>query len=233
MMNTNELRTLCNQMGYSCRDQRGNYHTDQVLTQLLSGDSVQVGGAMSAEQAINKYGEALRERMTADKTYHGEPLTDELPAVFTVPKYKKYLEWIITSYLSGGIRYFEDIASKVYPALNLYMMLLDKKKLYTGTPGEPWTNQTVITNFCGLLGCEVTRKGKTLQKRGLYAVLDWYEGKYRNQNLNHPRNHDFTMAKVFVYINFTMKKKHVIMDVGQNGAPLQPRETTCMTHTLI
>lgn len=134
---------------------------------------------MNAEQAMTKYGEALKERLTADKTYRGEPMTDQLPAVFTVPKYKKYLEWIITSYLSGGIRYFEDIASKVYPALNMYMTLLSKKKLYTGTPGEPWTNQTVITNYCGLLGCEATRKGKTFKKTGLYAVLDWYEEQER------------------------------------------------------
>ena len=55
---------------------------------------------------------------------------------------KTYLEWIISSYLRGGIKRFEDIASRTGPALKKYEYLKKNKTL------------PKIEQFCGIVGCE-------------------------------------------------------------------------------
>lgn len=140
---------------------------------MLTG-KIQTGGALTPQQIMDKYGASLRERTAADKTYRHPPMTDALPEDLSKVKYKKYLEWIVTSYLAGGIRYFEDITSKVYPALDRYISLLGKHILSKGNPGEPWTDERVITNFCGLRGCVSKRKRKDFQKPGLDELLARY-----------------------------------------------------------
>lgn len=173
MMNTCDLRTLCNGAGLSCRDNYGNYHSDNVLIELLQGN-MQIGGGLNAKQAFDKYSVALTDRLRKDETYKGTVMIESLPDAFTDTRYKKYLEWMITSYLSGGIQHYEDIESKIYPALDRYISLLRKKILYTGIPGRPWSNETVITNFCGLHGCDTMHKGIKYVKPGLEYLLDKY-----------------------------------------------------------
>lgn len=84
---------------------------------------------------------------------------------------KKYLDWIIKSYILGGIKLYEDLSSRVKPALEDYMYLLQSGQLDTGKADKPWTNERVIENYCGLAGC--TKKKRVLI--GLDGLLDKYQ----------------------------------------------------------
>ncbi len=75
---------------------------------------------------------------------------------------KKYLEWIIKSYIDNGIKLFEDMG-RVKTALLEYGYLL-KKKLITNKFEQN------IHAFCGLAGCQ---QGKRTRK-GLDEFLDQY-----------------------------------------------------------
>jgi Leucine-rich repeat (LRR) protein len=80
---------------------------------------------------------------------------------------KKYLQWITTSYLDGGIKKFEDMG-RVNTALKEYLHLLGKK-LITNTAEQN------INAFCGLYGCKQGKK----EKIGLDEFLDRYEDKLK------------------------------------------------------
>ena len=84
---------------------------------------------------------------------------------------KKYLDWILKSYILGGIKLYEDLLSRVKPALEDYMYLVQSGQLDSGETGKPWTNERVIENYCGLAGC--TKKKRVLI--GLDGLLDKYQ----------------------------------------------------------
>jgi hypothetical protein len=169
-MDISQLRTTCNQNGISCRDHNGALVNQATLFKRIQGQ--QTGGAMSAVKAWDKYRDALSDRLSKDRTYKGS--TGSLPSAFTM-EHPKHLEWMITSYLAKGIRYYEDVASRVYPALDNHAILLRNKKLSKGIRTEPCTNETNVLNYCGLMGCQSKRKGKPFQKPGLDQLLDKYK----------------------------------------------------------
>ena len=70
------LRTWCNQNGISCRDDQGRLLTRPALVRRAQ-QTGQVGGAMSKDKAWVKYGQELRARLAADKSYT-EPLESKL-----------------------------------------------------------------------------------------------------------------------------------------------------------
>jgi len=81
---------------------------------------------------------------------------------------KKYLEWIVKSYIEGGIKRFEDL-SRTKVALLKYEYLL-RKKLVKGKWGKD------INGFCGIAGCTLEKRGKNKkEKPGLEAFLDNYK----------------------------------------------------------
>lgn len=79
-----------------------------------------------------------------------------------------YLDWIIKSYIDGGIKLYEDVISRVKPALKDYMYLVSSGKLELGN--KPWENERNIVNYCGLAGC----KQKGFEKAGLDTLLNKY-----------------------------------------------------------
>jgi hypothetical protein len=180
-----QLRTLCNENDVSCRDAYGNLVNRTVLCKRLQ--LVQTGGAMSPKKVWAKYGTKLKDRLTKDVTYKGP--VDSLPSAFT-DKHPKYLEWMVTSYLNDGIRYYEDIKSRVHPALDNYLKLLHKRLLNSrdadGIPitdvkrfqqiliEKPWLNETNLLNYCGLRGCQSIIKKQIVQKLGLEDLLEKY-----------------------------------------------------------
>lgn len=79
-----------------------------------------------------------------------------------------YLEWIVKSYIDQGIKLYEDVISRVKPALNDYIYLISSNKLKIGD--KPWENERNILNYCGLVGC----KQKGFEKIGLETLLQKY-----------------------------------------------------------
>lgn len=136
-------------------------------------------GSGKEERLWQTYGEALIERFKKDRTAPKKmdtnalvTLPDELIA--GDPTKSKYLEWIIQSYLRGGIKLFEDIPSKVPEAINDWTYLKDKKILKKDA--TPWSDETNILNYCGLDKCNVTKKDKKeYSMMGLYDVLKKYQ----------------------------------------------------------
>jgi len=126
---------------------------------------------MSKDKAWAKYGEALRARLAEDRSF--KESLDTMPSAFT---HTKHIEWIITSYLAGGVRLYEDIKSRVYPALDDHAKLLRNRLLSKGDPAEPWTDETNLLNYCGLRGCQAAKKATVFQKPGLEQLLDKYRG---------------------------------------------------------
>ena len=85
----------------------------------------------------------------------------------------KYLQWIIDSYINNGIKKVKDLNSRVKPALEDFIILLNKKILKKGTKRE---NESNIYNYCGLIGC---KKGK-LTLTGLEDLLSKYDEILKN-----------------------------------------------------
>lgn len=126
----------------------------------------QIGGGLDPATLWIKYDKVLKERLKSDPTYTLDPAElTALPESFkTSGKYKKYLQWMVESYLRTGIVRYEDIRSRAYPALDNYLILFNKKKL---TDAEK-----DINNFCGIVGCKHPKKNFTLS--GLEDLLDKY-----------------------------------------------------------
>ena len=76
---------------------------------------------------------------------------------------KKYMMWIVNSYRLDGIKLFEDISSRVKPALEDFELLLNKRKLNDV--------EKKINNWCGLVGCQAKR----FFKKGLEELIDKYQ----------------------------------------------------------
>lgn len=139
-----------------------------------SDRSWQVGGGITPEQAWKRFKKQLLQRLAEDETYKLPDKTTfetlaALPENFEKADVdKKYLEWIITSYLRGGIQRYEDLLARLEPALKDFGKLIKAKRLNTGTPDAPWSNEADINNYCGLSGCKVKR----FEKPGLEDLLD-------------------------------------------------------------
>ena len=162
-MDIGHLRALCNNNNISCRDSNGKYLSQTKMVQKLSSlKTVQTGGGLGPDKLWDKYSDALIKRLTADISYT-DPLPTELPDTFQSPNHVKYLEWVVKSYLEGGIKRYEDIQSRAYPALSDYALLLLKKKLQ-----GPEIN---LLNYCGLSGCSI----KSRKRPGLDSLLSKYE----------------------------------------------------------
>jgi len=125
----------------------------------VDGLCIQHGGALSPKKLWERYNSVLVPILMKDRTFRED--TEDLKAlpIDFIPQGNnyKYTEWIVLSYINGGIARYEDIASRVYPALEDYSKLLKAGILSEGEKGKPWTNEKDINNFCGLVGC---RKGK-------------------------------------------------------------------------
>jgi hypothetical protein len=94
-----------------------------------------------------------------------------MPAAFTHPK---HTEWIVTSYLAGGIRLYEDILARVHDVLDIHAKLFRKNILSPGTAGQPWTDERNVLNYCGLRGCTTSKKGTPFKKPGLEVLQKIY-----------------------------------------------------------
>ena len=132
----------------------------------------QHGGGLSAPRLWAQYSSALLERLSTDSSFKGSiaELT-ALPKDFIPPAHhNKYMEWVVKSYIDGGIRRYEDLRSRTYPALDQFAQLLRNGRLASGAAGQPWTNETNISNFCGLVGCVSGKRARL----GLEALIDKY-----------------------------------------------------------
>jgi hypothetical protein len=94
------------------------------------------------------------------------------------PTGKKYVRWIVDSYVNGGIKRDEDLLSRVRPALENYEYL--KSRNILSKQGELWQQETNIDNFCGTVGC--TKKG--FEKPGLEDLIDKYKDKLEKEDIN-------------------------------------------------
>ena len=127
---------------------------------------MQRGGGANPKTLWNTHKGLLIEKLQRDRSYPAEhtavhDLTTLPPAFIEAdPSGRKaiYLEWLVRSYLSGGINQYEDLLSSALPALQLFERV--QSRLSKGKAGQPWTNQRDINNYCGLVSC--TRKGRLL-----------------------------------------------------------------------
>ena len=126
---------------------------------------------MKPERVWNKYKTALTKKLSTDSTV---PKMDDFSTMQTFQNAdptsnKVYLDWIVNSYVNDGIKRYEDLMSRVLPALKDYDYLKKSKKL-TRVPGKgkAFLDETNILNFCGLAGCQ---KGKFRQP-GLEDLIE-------------------------------------------------------------
>jgi len=110
------------------------------------------------------------------------------------PTGKKYVRWIVDSYVNGGIKRDEDLLSRVKPALEKYEYL--KSRNILSKQGELWQQETNIDNYCGIVGC--TKKG--FEKPGLEGLID----KYKDQ-LEEEEQEETTNTAVQVYNGDTIR----------------------------
>jgi len=132
---------------------------------------------MGPEQIWEQYGKDIDKRLFNDMTFDTSDrvvVDDDAYTVGHLPqkflesdpsRNNKYLEWIVKSYIEGGIKRFEDL-SRTKLALMKYDWLL-RRKLIKGQWGKD------INGFCGLAGCETGGKKKK-KKDGLDSFLKNY-----------------------------------------------------------
>jgi hypothetical protein len=137
----------------------------------------QFGAGAKEDRLWKTYGPQLLEKFKTDRTATQWRNAKALPDDLIAAGKGKYLEWIILSYLRGGIKLFEDIPSKVPEALSDWIYLKDKKLLKMDLSGQkPWLDETNILNYCGLDKCTVLKKDKKEYLMvGLYDVLKQHQ----------------------------------------------------------
>jgi hypothetical protein len=92
------------------------------------------------------------------------------------PTGKKYVRWIVDSYVNGGIKRDEDLLSRVKPSLEKYEYL--KSRNILNRQGELWQQETNIDNYCGIVGCQ--KKG--FEKPGLEDLIDKYKDQLEEEH---------------------------------------------------
>src|SRR3990172_1636483 len=149
-----------------------NVHTISNLHKIIESYNV---GTMKPDEAWERYKVNLNERFEKD---------DSAPKnVFSLPQEfieadptieKTYLNWIILSYLRGGIKKFEDIAS-TGPALKKYKFLKGKHLKLTS-----------IDKFCGIVECttvieKINIHGDTVINKQQIPGLEDYLGRFKDE----------------------------------------------------
>nr|QBK87521.1 MAG: hypothetical protein LCMAC201_04320 [Marseillevirus LCMAC201] len=125
---------------------------------------------MKPERVWNKYKIVLSQKLSTDSTV---PTMDDYSATMQTfqnadpTSNKTYLDWIVSGYVNDGIKRYEDLMTRVLPALKDYDYLKKSKKL-TKIPGKAYLDETNILNYCGIAGC---KKGK-FQQQGLEELID-------------------------------------------------------------
>ncbi len=86
---------------------------------------------LDTAKILEKYGSQLHEKLSKDRSFPQMTMSDMLADIsLPNPKHnKKYLEWMVRSYIDDGIRLYEDIKSRLHSVVEDYALLLDKKKL--------------------------------------------------------------------------------------------------------
>ena len=170
----------------------------RYLTSGLSYSDVaklQIGGARSAAEIWTIYKSELIERLQNDDTYNPKKL-DDLPKEFIQDK--THAEWVVRSYLLGGIKTFKDISNgTVYKALGDFLEIKDKKFFQTAEQKkerervikEKAASQGLeqdkidklkpvdlrnILSYCGLDGCRKMQKGIEITMPGILEPINKY-----------------------------------------------------------
>lgn len=130
-------------------------------------DLVQYGDKI--QKIFAEFQVKLDEKIKGDRTFTND---NYISFVNSDPTDKKiYLRWIIDSYINGGIKLYEDLLSRVKPALQDYD--------YLKQAGHLQSDQKIVENYCGIAGC--TKKFK--EKPGLESLIDSYKDQLESRRL--------------------------------------------------
>lgn len=170
-----EIKDILREMGLKLSGNKQEL-LDRLRLVLLDYQTIQqMGGGKSSEALWLEHADKLKKMLKKDPSYRDNvDYLTRLPPAFkeTSSLYKKYLQWMVESYLDGGIKRYEDVASRAYPAFDDYMLLHQKGSL------KP--DERNIGIYCGIVGCKgKLRKGKspTADRIGLENLLDKYTDK--------------------------------------------------------
>jgi len=142
------------------------YPSDYIQTTILAKMK---GGK---EEIMKIYGDQLKKILIRDSLSISVENLIDLIIDADPSQDGKYTEWIITNYINDWIKYQE--ISNVKPALIDFLILFNNDKLSLGIIDSktgkinPWTIETNINNYCGLIGCTV----KKFKKIGLNDILN-------------------------------------------------------------
>ena len=154
---------------------------------------------MGPDKLLTTHKADLIKKLSQDRTYPDSPdvwrgVLDTLPSGFIEadPSHNfTYLEWIVKSYLAGGIARYEDLVSRVRPTLEYFVLL--RNKLPTGDASQPHTNMRNIINYCGLRGCQ----RKKFEVPGLETYLQPFIERYEKQHAEAAAAGAGTADKIF------------------------------------
>jgi hypothetical protein len=132
-------------------------------------------GGDRIDKLWQKYKNELIIKLRKDRTAPTDILSLPDNFINADPTKTKYIEWIIVSYINNGISLYEDLMSKVKPALDKYIYLIKKHSIETNPNVPVYDDPSNIMNFCGLNGCDKKIKGKIFQQHGLYDLIDQYD----------------------------------------------------------
>jgi hypothetical protein len=121
----------------------------------------------SKEELSQKYISEIETAMRSRNDNYQGDLIDLFLSADPSPN-RKYVVWIIKSYIRGGITRLEDLLSGTLPALQNFIILTNRKKLEKGD--KPWENEYDINNYFGLRSGEE----KNRMKFGLEDVIEKY-----------------------------------------------------------
>ena len=122
---------------------------------------------MAPAKVWSKYGDLLKKKLKQDSDTNFDTAKDTFEKADPTNN-KKYLEWIVKSYTSDGIKKYEDLLLRVLPALQDYEYLKISKHLQKSA--QAYNDETNILNYCGLVGCS---KGK-FRQLGLEDLIEKY-----------------------------------------------------------
>ena len=179
---TNDLKILINYYNLP----KININDLLWLLAIYILDSTHYIAQMTSAKIWEKYSGELLKKFAEDSSASKYINSTELPAKIIKAdpsKSKKYLKWIIESYLADGIHRLNDLP-RTMKALEKYMYLLKKKLI----KNKYLLN---IDAFCGLYGCvQQSREKQGLKKflkqdefkEALYVME--YAKEYRRQEKN-------------------------------------------------
>jgi hypothetical protein len=129
------------------------------------------GGADDPSLIYSRYKTDLIARLHGDLTFTDGGADTQIPPAFfqSDPSGAKhtYLDWLVRSYIRGGIPNYGDLVPRALPALITFGRLKDKLPL----GNSPMTNMRDIKNYCGLVGCTVMVRGVETVVPGLEAEM--------------------------------------------------------------